>query len=201
MASLEQALEQNLPKVTQRVEQQLDAELDRLDRLDGHEEYTEILEEKEIFEVTKKSKNVVCQWVKHFKDGNTSIKDEPRHVWPRRASTECNEERVDEIIEDDRCVTVGTIALNLGIGHSAVQEMIESLGYTKVCARWVPWLLTKDHKEMMEWRITQPGVTKYHGDLQQSPDETKQTNRFVVGDAGKKWTIHGKDVASDGDDF
>ncbi|PNF27435.1 hypothetical protein B7P43_G16882 [Cryptotermes secundus] len=86
------------------------------------------------------------RWVKHFKDGNTSIKDEPRSGRPRTASTERNKGIVDEIIQDDRHVTVDTIARKLGIGHSAVQEMIESLGYRKVCARWVPQLLTKDHK-------------------------------------------------------
>jgi len=53
---------------------------------------------------------------------------------------------VDEIIQDDRRVTADTIALTLGIGHYAVLEMIESLGYRKVCARWVPRLLTEDHK-------------------------------------------------------
>jgi len=88
----------------------------------------------------------VRRWVKHFKDGNTSIQDEPRSGRPRTASTERNKERMDEIIQDDRRVTVDTIARTLGIGHNAVQEMIESLGYRKVCARWVPRLLTKDHK-------------------------------------------------------
>jgi len=53
---------------------------------------------------------------------------------------------VDEIIQDDRRVTVGTIARTLGIGHNAVQEMNETSGYRKVCARWVPRLLTEDHK-------------------------------------------------------
>jgi len=88
----------------------------------------------------------VRRWVKHFKDGNTSIQDEPRSGGPRTASTERNKERVDEIIQDDRRVTVDTIARTLGIGHSAVQEMIERLGYRKVCARWVPRLLTKYQK-------------------------------------------------------
>ena len=88
----------------------------------------------------------VRKWVKRFKDGNTSIQDEPRSGRPRTASTELNKERVDEIIQDDRHVTVDTIARTLGIGHNAVQEMTESLGYRKVCARWVPRLLTKDHK-------------------------------------------------------
>ncbi|PNF43968.1 hypothetical protein B7P43_G00913 [Cryptotermes secundus] len=92
----------------------------------------------------------VRTWLKHFKDGNTSIEDEPRSGRPRTASTERNKERVDELIEDDRRVTVDTIARKLGIGHSAVQEMIESLGYRKVCARWVPRLLTEDHKGQRE---------------------------------------------------
>src|SRR5215475_10085734 len=70
----------------------------------------------------------VRRWVKHFKDGNTSIQHKPRSGRPRTASTERNKERVDEIIQDDRRVTVDTIARTLGIGHSAVQEMIESLG-------------------------------------------------------------------------
>ena len=67
----------------------------------------------------------VRRWVKNFKDGNTSIQDEPRSGRPRTASTERNKERMDEIIQDDRRVTVDTIARTLGIGHSAVQEMIE----------------------------------------------------------------------------
>ena len=49
-------------------------------------------------------------WVKHFKDGNTSIQDQPRSGRPRTASTERNKERVDEIIQDDRRVTVDTTA-------------------------------------------------------------------------------------------
>jgi len=50
----------------------------------------------------------VRRWVKHFKDGKTSIQDQPRSGRPRAASTERNKERVDEIIQDDRRVTVDT---------------------------------------------------------------------------------------------
>ena len=64
--------------------------------------------------------------MKHFKDGNTSIQDEPRSSCPRITSTERNKERVDEIIQDDRRVTVDTIARTLGIGHSAVQEILKA---------------------------------------------------------------------------
>jgi len=62
------------------------------------------------------------------------------------ASTEPNKKRADEIIKEDRRVTLDEIATKLGIGHNAVQEMIGSLGYWKICALWVPHLLTEDHK-------------------------------------------------------
>lgn len=53
--------------------------------------------------------------------------------------------------------------------------------------------------EMMEWRIAQPGVIKYNGNLLEPPHEGKRTNRFILGGAGKK-TIHGRDNDSDEDD-
>ena len=59
----------------------------------------------------------VRRWVIHFKDGNMSIQDEPQSGRPRRASTERNKERVDEIIQDDRRVTVDTIARTLGMQY------------------------------------------------------------------------------------
>jgi len=37
----------------------------------------------------------VRRWVKQFKNGNTSIQDQPRSGCPRTASTELNKERVD----------------------------------------------------------------------------------------------------------
>jgi hypothetical protein len=40
--------------------------------------------------------------VKHFKDENMSIHDQPHGGCPQTASTEPNKERVDEIIKEDR---------------------------------------------------------------------------------------------------
>ncbi|XP_033606263.1 thioredoxin domain-containing protein 9 isoform X1 [Cryptotermes secundus] len=221
MASLEQALEQNLLKVTQTVEQQLDVELDRLDKLQsdnletlreqrlrklkkqaqqqqewlvlGHGEHTEISEEKEFFEVTKKSKNVVCHFYRndsprcrivdhHLKILCTS------HLEARFCKIDV--ERSPFITQRLRIRVIPTIAL---IIDGKVKDYI--VGFTDLgnCDDF--------STEMMEWRIAQPGVIKYNGDLQQPPVETKRANRFVSGDAGKKRTIRGKDVDSDGDDF
>ena len=58
-----------------------------------------------------------------------------------------------KFIKEDRHVTLYTIATKLGIGHNAVQEMFGSLGYRKICARWVPRLLTKDHKVLLWERL------------------------------------------------
>jgi len=59
---------------------------------------------------------------------------------------EPKKKRVDEIIKEDRRVTLDAITTKLGIGHNAVQEIIGSLGYRKISPRWVPRLLTEDHK-------------------------------------------------------
>jgi len=86
------------------------------------------------------------RWVEHFQDRNTSIQYRPRSGHPRTASTEPDKKRLDEIIKEDRRVTLDAIATKLGIRHNAVQEMIGSLGYWKICVHWVPRLLTEDHK-------------------------------------------------------
>jgi len=75
-----------------------------------------------------------------------SIQDQPRNDRPHKASAEPNKKRVDEIIKEDRRVTLDAIATKLEIGHNAVQGMIGNLGYRKICARWLPRLLTEDHK-------------------------------------------------------
>jgi transposase len=69
----------------------------------------------------------VRRWVKHFKDGNTDITDQPRCGRPRTAAVERNEQKVDELIRQDRRITVRETAAQLGVGHHAVQEMTEIL--------------------------------------------------------------------------
>jgi transposase len=74
----------------------------------------------------------VRRWVKHFKDGNTDIADQPRCGRPRTAATERNKQKVDELIRQDRRITGREIAAQLGVGHHAVQEMMWILVHRKV---------------------------------------------------------------------
>jgi len=74
----------------------------------------------------------VRRWVKHFMDGNTDIADQPRCGRPRSAAIEQNKQKVDELIRQDRRITVREFAAQLGVGHHTVREMMEILGYRKV---------------------------------------------------------------------
>jgi transposase len=84
----------------------------------------------------------VRRWVIHFKDGNTDIADQLRCGRPRTDASQRNKQKVDELIRQDRRITLREIAAQLGVGHHEVREMMEILGYRKVCSRWVPRLLT-----------------------------------------------------------
>jgi transposase len=66
----------------------------------------------------------VRRWVKHFKNRNTDIADQTRCGRQRTAATECNKQKVDELIRQDQRITVREIAAQLGVGHHAVQKMM-----------------------------------------------------------------------------
>jgi predicted ArsR family transcriptional regulator len=61
------------------------------------------------------------------------IADQPHCCLPRTAATERNKQNIDELIRQDRRITFRKIAAQLGVGHHAVQDMMEILGYRKVC--------------------------------------------------------------------
>jgi hypothetical protein len=86
------------------------------------------------------------RWVEHFKVGNKSFEFQPLSGRLRTASPETGKKRRDEIIKEDRCVKLDAIAAKFEIRHNAIYEIIGRLGYRKICVRWVPCLLTEDHK-------------------------------------------------------
>jgi hypothetical protein len=58
----------------------------------------------------------VRRWVKHFKDGNIEIADQPWCGWPRTAVIEHKEQKVDELIRQDRRITARETAAQLEWG-------------------------------------------------------------------------------------
>jgi transposase len=120
----------------------------------------------------------VRRWVKHFKDGNTDIADQPRCGRLRTAASERNKQKVYELISQDRRITVRETAVQLRVGHHAVQEMMEILGYRKICSRWVPRLFmgTEENKTAGNCSLIHPTVriwppqTTAYSDLEASSE-------------------------------
>ncbi|GFO14945.1 histone-lysine N-methyltransferase SETMAR [Plakobranchus ocellatus] len=89
----------------------------------------------------------VCQWCSWFKDGRTSLRYEARSGRPNTANNDWSTARVDELIKVDRRVKLKEISLKLDIPKTNVYEIIrDKLGYRKVFARWVPKMLSDEHK-------------------------------------------------------
>jgi [histone H3]-lysine36 N-dimethyltransferase SETMAR len=91
----------------------------------------------------------IYYWINEFKHGRTSTKDEAR---PGRPSDVTNPEMISKIhgiVLEDRRVKVREIAETVGISTERVHNILhQKLEMKKLCARWVPRLLTIDHKRM-----------------------------------------------------
>ncbi|KFM62375.1 Histone-lysine N-methyltransferase SETMAR, partial [Stegodyphus mimosarum] len=78
-----------------------------------------------------------------FENGRTDIDDAEREGRPATATTA----RVNECILANRRITINKISNELDISHGSVHKIIaDHLEFRKVCARWVPRLLTEEHK-------------------------------------------------------
>ena len=89
----------------------------------------------------------VRQWVIRFKNGRTNVHDEHRSGRPSIVTAELVE-KVDAEVRENRKFTITELSLSFPqISRSLLHEIIsEKLGYHKFCARWIPKLLTEDHK-------------------------------------------------------
>ena len=87
------------------------------------------------------------KWVQAFKDGRESIIDDLRSGRPVDVSTPEAVQAVEDLIKSDRRVTLDEIATKLDISHGTVYAIVrEKLHFSKVSCRWVPKMLTDDHK-------------------------------------------------------
>ena len=92
--------------------------------------------------------STVCKWLCIFNDGWESIENDPRVGRPVSVLTEKNVAILKMLIEEDACYTVQEIEELSGIHSSSVLKILrERLGLCKICARWVPHLLTDEQKQ------------------------------------------------------
>jgi len=89
----------------------------------------------------------VNRWAIKFREcesGRANIVDQPRSGKPASVTDDKHQKQVDELIKHDRRITQKQIAGRLGMFKERVGNVIGLLGYTKVCSRWVPRMLTPE---------------------------------------------------------
>jgi len=88
----------------------------------------------------------VRKWCREFTAGRTEIHDEERSGRP--SISDETVAKVEQIMRQDRRITLDDICILVPeVSRSTIgRTLTEKLEYRKVCARWVPHMLTEDHQ-------------------------------------------------------
>jgi len=214
---MEARLAEQMLKAAQQVEEQLDGEIDRLDKLDdddlekirrqrveqmkktqkqkedwmtaGHGEYTEIANEREFFDICKKSKRVLCHFYRSSTMRCKIIDKHLRILAAKHLETHfitVDVEKVPFLVERLNIRVIPTMA--------CVRD-----GVTENYIRGFDGISERDDfpTELIEWRLGTTGIINYSGDLTTPPTVDKQGGiKFIHARPSTKKTIRG----NDGDD-
>ena len=84
---------------------------------------------------------MVFEWARRFKDGQLNIEDSPRSGRPISSTDEKNIKAIENLVVEDRRITIQEIAKILGISSGTVHGILhDHVHMTKVCSTWVPHL-------------------------------------------------------------
>ncbi|XP_025412505.1 thioredoxin domain-containing protein 9 [Sipha flava] len=214
---MENVLEKQLMKVAESIEQKIDQEIQRLDELDldsienirehrlqqmkkmikkkeewmakGHGEYEELSDEKNFFEKSKLSPNMVLHF---YKDGSTRCKIIDHHLkllCKQHLETRFCKLNVTRFPFLTDRMKIRVIPTLVSVVDSVSKDFI--VGFTELgnCDDF--------STEMLEWRLAQSQVIDYKGDLLNPPDITKNNRTLLL---EKKKTIRGQ-TGHDSDDL
>lgn len=223
-AGMQNALEGQLLKATQVVEQQLDAEIERLDKFDeddfevlrqkrmdalkksqqqkqewmsqGHGKYSEVADEKEFFDACKKSKKVVCHF---YRDSTFRCKIVDKHLEilaPKHLETKFIKIDAEKCkFLVDRLRIVVLPTICMAI-EGKTQDYI--VGFDDLGGK------DEFPTEMLEWRLGRANVINYSGDLVTPPKialEKRDTSVFGFVKTNKTVKDTQFDDSSDEDDW
>ncbi|KAL1466250.1 hypothetical protein MTO96_042868 [Rhipicephalus appendiculatus] len=98
----------------------------------------------------------IRKWCRAFAEGRTEVHDEERSGRPR--VSDAIVQKINSELPNDRRVTVRELVERIPeASHGTIERTLtETLGYRRVCARWVPRMLTDGHKEQRH--MEQPRV-------------------------------------------
>uniref|UniRef100_A0A670YBV0 Mos1 transposase HTH domain-containing protein n=1 Tax=Pseudonaja textilis TaxID=8673 RepID=A0A670YBV0_PSETE len=124
----------------------------------------------------------VRQWCIKFKNGQTNVHDEQRSGRPSIVIDELVAKVDDKICENCRFTVTELLLSFPQIARSLLHEIVtQKLGYHKFCARWVPKILTENHKSQ---RMAASLTFLYSYDK----DGDSFLDRIVTGD--ETWVKH-----------
>ena len=93
------------------------------------------------------SRAQVFQWHARFKTGRTSVDDDERTRRPTSCTTPETVARIQELIRQDRRLTIRNIAEEVEVGYGTCQRVLtEELRMYLLAAKFVPRILTADQK-------------------------------------------------------
>ena len=93
------------------------------------------------------SMRTVFRWVKAFKAGKFSFEYDTRPGRSKTSVTKANIAAVKIVVEQDARLSVKDMASCTSISQGSVQTILKKLlDLRKVCARWIPHLLTEEQK-------------------------------------------------------
>ena len=122
------------------------------------------------------TKRTIYRWVEKFRCGVTELKDQSPPGMEVHARTDRNIERVRQLIEEDRRISIRRLAATVGTSTWTIEKILhEDLGLVRLCSRWVPRMLTK---QMKARRVTD---SKFTADFIASDQEIFCT-RYVTMD-------------------
>ena len=94
-----------------------------------------------VYDDSAPSRTMVFEWAHRFKNGQLNIKHSLRSGRSISATDEKNVKVVENLVVEDRRITIQKIAEILGISSGSVRGILhDHLHMTKVCSTWVPHL-------------------------------------------------------------
>ena len=93
----------------------------------------------------------MTKWVKRTNNGQeepaeSNLCNRPRSGRLFSAHSSANIDQADVLIKENRRITT-ELAESLGVSEGSAVKIMDTLGYSKVCAKWVPRQLTEAHKQ------------------------------------------------------
>jgi [histone H3]-lysine36 N-dimethyltransferase SETMAR len=94
------------------------------------------------------SRAVIYLWIKRFKEGRESVKDDERSGRPVTSVVDLNVSIIRDLILEDNRLTIRELADDVGISYGTCQSILtETLEMRRVAAKFVPRLLTDHQRE------------------------------------------------------